>query len=121
MQSSNSGPAVSSLSLPILGAGEAYFHASFEVEGEDAYVEGVVAADRGDAAVSLLLHEAARSRARSYYDMLPQARHALARRLTKAEAETLIPKVEYSVSMWKRATHADTDPTYVGQQILSFS
>ena len=117
--SSNTSTASVLRPLPALGAGEAYYHAHFEMIGEDAYVEGVVAAEGGSAAASLLLHEEAHSRGKSYHDLLPLACHALTRRLTRDEALILLPKVKHSVSMWKHSAGTLDDAVSCGQAELA--
>lgn len=91
------------------------------MNGEDAYIEGVVAADGGSAAASLLLHEEAHSRGRSYCDLLPMACHALTRRLTREEALILLPKVKHAVSMWKHAAGTLVDAVHCGQAELALA
>lgn len=97
--------------LPHLGAGEQFYHASFEFIGESKFVEGVVAASDGSEAVSLLLNAAARQRGSHYSAMLPRALHPLSRKLTRDEALLLAPKVEHRVSMWKRSAEAALNTT----------
>lgn len=87
--------------LPHLGPGEAFFHASFEVAGERNFVEGVVAASAGQEAVDLLLSAEANFRLVSRSSLLQRAKHALSRRLTRAEALELAPNVPHRVSQWK--------------------
>lgn len=78
--------------LPHLGSGENFFHASFDVVGEDKCVEGVVAALDGQKAASLLLGAEAYRRFRSYCDMIHLAYDALTSELTRAEVIELAPE-----------------------------
>jgi len=100
--------------LPHLGGGESFYHASFEVCGEDGFVEGVVAAGNGQEAANLLLSAEAQFRFCSRSDLMQRAVHALTRLLTREQAMELAPKVAHRVSKWKAAC---SDEPAVGETV----
>lgn len=72
--------------LPHLGTGDHLFLSSFEVLHESVRVQGIVAAKDSRTAASLLLNAEAHLRFTTYAKMLPVARNAVSRQITRAEA-----------------------------------